>query len=902
MRSVAVAATLLVCAPLHAGLKVGDAHGRIVPNATVTILLDSKNQAAAVFGDEPVVHRTDAAGTVPVSVPRVDGAMVVVDHERYAPATLAVDTARPLTSITLQEGITLGGRITGDGATPLAGTVCAIRTVTTRRNGATFEVKRCADVDAAGAWTLQALPAGPQRLEIAVPAYLPLTKTIALPGESWSGALENGLRALVHVEDAAGRPAAGATVTCDGAVPATTDARGVARVAVSRSGAKCRALASEGAESPSIAIDAPSTARQTLRLQPVRVVTGILVADDESATPAPRFTLLGKLGDFGQSGTRVEPLHGREGAFRIRVPDDAPHALRLEAPGMLSLTTGWFALPPGGGTTDLGVLVLRRGAGLRGRVVHAATQEPLAGAVVSLEAQGRARIVLGAFGKSATVTDSDGSFTVAGLGVGSYRMRVHWADLPPFETAIDLLEETIRTSAPIALHPGVRVSGRVSRGDGEPLGAARVELVPSRLFDTEPVASVHTAADGAFGPLAVAPGAYRLLVRGDDVLSDQEIDVPADGESLAVDVRIRSTRLLAIVRENGVPVTGGEVLLQRAADLRGGLGVAVARNPRVGRQYWSGRSESLFAATVGPAGTFRMSDVPAGRMVLEYYGTSGQRVTRTIDIPDEPDATITVDIDGWVLQGRIDGDIDSDFAARVELVDAHGNAVFAGPADATGTFAIAPLASGTYTLVASAEGYRSSDPLSVVIGNEAPQPVQLRLTKAADATLDLELQREGEAPAGGVAVAIVDAVGRQLRAFPTWPDGRLHVTGLPPGKVHVIWSDPLSGVGTSPPIQLRSGIQHLRMVLEPGKDLIARCEGVHCSGARLGALAFMTEHGIDLAPFLQRMGSVVYSDDGVAYLGRLAPGTYGVRSGSDTSFRLNLGSGPGEVDLFLTRR
>ena len=122
--------------------------------------------------------------------------------------------------------------------------------------------------------------------------------------------------------------------------------------------------------------------------------------------------------------------------------------------------------------------------------------------------------------------------------------------------------------------------------------------------------------------------------------------------------------------------------------------------------------------------------------------------------------------------------------------------------------------------------------------------------------------------------------------------------------MHLIWSDPLAGVGMSAPIELRSGQQDYTLQLTPGKDLVVRCEALDCSGARLGSFAFTSEHGIDLAPFLQRMGSVVYSDRGAAYLGRLAPGKYGVTATAG-AFRLNehldLGSGPGEVDLFLKK-
>lgn len=907
MRTAAAAVFALLAVPMSAGVKVVDSAGRPVPGATVTILLESGNQAAQVFGDEPLVHRTDDQGLLPFDLPRAGGALVVVDHERYAPAMLALDGAQPPPAIRLQEGLTLSGGVGGDGHMPLGpGKVCAIRTVSTRKSGETFEVRRCALVAADGTWTLSALPEGTQRLEIGVPAYLPLSEAITLPALPWSRNLDAGLRAFVQVEDAAGRPAAGATVECDGAVPVVTDPRGGAWTAVSSSGSKCRAFAVDGAESSPVEIEVPSAARQTLRLKRARSATAKLITDDGSEPAPPRFILLGRIRDVGQSSTRVEPVSQKNGAFRIRLPDDEPHAVRVETPGMLPLTTDWFTLPPGGGTADLGVLLLRRGAGVRGQVVHASTQAPLAGAVVSLEAQGRARIILGRLGKTSTLTDSDGSFIVGGVPIGSYRMRVTWRDLPASETVIDLREENVLTAGTVALHPGVRVAGHVARGDREPLSAARVDFIPSRFYDTEAVASAHTTAEGTFGPVTIAPGTYRLLVRTDDVLADQEIVVPTGEDSFEVDVRIQSTRLTALVREAGVPVPGGEVLLQRSADLRGSLGVAVARNPRVGTQFWSGRSSSPLTATVNDAGVFSIDGVPAGRLVLQYFGREGESIIRTLDVPDEPEATLSIDIDGWNVLGRVDDAVtETGLAARVEMVDANGTSVFQGSTQPTGEFSVDRLAPGIYDVVVSAEGYQTNDPVRVVVGDGAPPPVHVRLTRAADATLDVIVKRDGAIPAAGVAVSIVDAVGRQLRAFPTLADGKLHTTGLSAGTVYLIWSDPLAGVGMSAPIHLRSGPQEANVHLEPGKDLVVRCEASDCSGARLGSLAFTSEHGIDLAPFFQRMGAVVYSDRGSAYLGRLAPGRYDVAASAGAfqlSQDLELGSGPGEVALFLTRR
>lgn len=905
MRSAAVAVFALLAVPIAAGVKIVDAAGSPVPGATVTILLESNDDAAEVLGDEPLVHTTDDRGRLAFELPRVDGATAVVDHERFAPEIVKLDSETARASVVLQEGITLKGRLTGDGSTPAGpGTVCAIQPVSTRKNGETFEVRRCAAVAADGMWTLRALRSGTQRLDIRVPGYLPSLTAITLPSEPWSGRLEAGERVRLQVEDAAGRVAAGATIECGGAVPVTTDARGTAWIAIASGGSKCRALGADDSESPFVEIAPSSKALATLRLRQVRTATARLMTNDGSDPLAPRLTLLGRIDDIGQSSTRVESMASNAETFRVRLPVEGPHAIRIEAPGMLPLTTDWFTLPAEGGTADLGVLILRRGAGVRGRVVDAATQAPLAGAVVSLEAQGRARIVLGRFGKTSAMTDSDGSFTVSGVGIGSYRMRVAWRDLPPRDTAVDLLEENVLSLDTIALHRGVRVSGNVFRSDREPLADARVELIPSRLYDeTEPVASATTSSDGAFGSIVIAPGTYRLLVRAGDLLFDQEIAIRDDNDATNVDVHIRSARLTGVIRERGVPLTGGEVLLQRPDT--GNLGVVVARNLRTSKQLWSGRSESSFEATVDGAGVFLIDNVPSGRMLLEYFGRSGERARRSIDVPDQKEASLVVDVDGWSLQGRVDdAQSETGLSATVNLVGSDGTAIYRGPTDVSGDFASDRLAAGTYTLVASADGYRTSDPVRVVVGNEAPPPTRIRLAKAEDAALDIVVTRDGSIPAAGVALSIVDVVGRQLRASPTLVDGKLPVPGLSAGTVHIIWSDPLAGVGISPPIRLEPGQQKVSLALQPAKDLIVRCEASDCSGARLGTLALTSEHGIDLAPFLQRGGAVVYSENGTAHLGRLAPGTYRVTASSGAlrlQQELKLPSGPGEVDLFLTR-
>lgn len=900
-----VTSVALLTAPLPArgNTRVVDENGRPVEGAKVTIVLPATDSASALFGRPRVAAASDERGGLPFSLPRVKGAIVVVDHERYAPEVIDAD---PLpTLITLRKGATIGGRLFGDGErAPWPGDVCAIWTLASDENERGLDIRRCAGVAADGTWLLEALPSANVRLEIKVPMYLPLTTSIAVPGKPWEGQLEAGLRALLHIEDPRGRPAAGASVECTGAAPSTSDSLGNAWIAVPGSPSTCTASTLD-AVSSSTAIHAPQAEAQTLRLRRTSHVTGAIVGEDGEKLLMPRFFLLEEIADVGRRAIHVEPTSHVGGTFRIRLPDGGRHAVRVEAPGSLPLTTEWFAASPGE-TVDLGVLVIRRGAGIRGQLVDAQTGKPLAGAVVKLEPQGSARIVLGSLGRASAVTDGDGHFTVAGLMVASYRARIEWESFAPAEFVVDLFREEIVGVGSVALRPGVRISGKIERYDGLPLSGARIELVPSNAQDAEPQVSTTTASGGTFGPVVSAPCSCRLLLYAPDLLWDQEIEVRADRPSERLEVRIRSARLTGRVIDRGVPVSGGEVVLQRVAGRKGGLGVAMARNPRSGRQLWAGRVETPLNGVVDAQGIFSVDDVPAERMIVEYFGRSGEWASRAVDVPDKPEVSVTIAIDGWDLKGRlIDRETGTGLTGTVELLDPDGVAMSRASSGPFGEFRIQRVRPGDYRMTATADGYRMTDTLHVRIGNEAPPTADVRMTRAAEATLDLVLNRDAATPASGVAVVIVDSTGRQLRALPTLLDGNLHVSGLPPGVVHVIWSDPLAGVGLSPPIVLASGPQKVSMQIVPGKDLVLHCEAGECSGARVGWLSIRDRSGIDIVPFLLRSGALVYSESAKAHVGRLAPGTYDVTAASG-ELRLKksveVGNGPGEVDLFLERQ
>jgi len=883
--------------------RVIDQAGQPIKDAVVTLVFQSGDEASAVFGNHRLTAQTDMRGAVPFTLPRAKSAVMLIDHPEYAPLLLRFGNGAS-GNVTLRAGRRIRGRVTGDGIYPPGpGRVCATWTADPE---AKLEARRCAGVAADGTWLLGALPEATLHIEVKVPAYLPLTASTQAAEAEWSGQLEPGARVAVHVEDSKGRPTAGARVECTGAVAAVTGSGGESVVSLAGAASPCQAFAADDSEvSDSVLVDPHAAKPQVLRMKRGAFVTATLLADDGTRLSAPRFVLIEDWKDLGRGSVTIEPLSYSGSKFRILVPANERRALRIENATTLPLTSDWFQAASGQ-TVDLGVLVLRRGGGVQGQLIDGVSGKPMRGAMVTLEPQGMARVIFGKLGRGSAVSDDDGRFTVTGLPVASYRARIDCEGFAPSEWVVDLIHEQVVDIGLKSIYPGVRFTGKVERSEGTPLAGAQIRLLPEHAVDGEPTTSFETSGDGTWRPVTVSPGRYRMLVYAPDLLLDQEIDLRADGDSSNVGIRVGLASLNGVILRDGVPIAGGELLVDQASSRTGYSGVAVARNASSGAQLWVRRQPAVVTASVDPNGRFTVPDVGAGRVVIDVFGGSSEHVTRTLEIPKDRQASVRIDLAGFELSGRIvDTETGGGLAGAVEVIDREGIRVASQECGESGAFVIRGLEPGTYSVGARAPGYTMTTVAQVRLENAALPPVEVPMKRAVEAGLDVVIQREPAIPAAGVSMAVLDDMGRQVRAVPTRLDGSVSLSHLPVGKVYVVTTDPLFGVGVSPPIALHSGSQSAGVTVEAGKDVVLRCEGFDCAGEKIGTMKIATRSGIDVASFLLRSDAIVYSNDGTANIGRLAPGTYDITFGPAAHplhTALEIGRGPGEVQLTVPAR
>lgn len=906
-RATLLALGLISAEVATAEVRVVDGRGSPIAGAKVAVFLptDSTDPRGALA---PIQGESDPEGRLPFALPRVPGGVAVVEAADFAPKLWRLDAGAPWSRLELSPGVEQEGTLVGDGVAPSGPVqICAVWRPLPVELGQRFAVRRCTVADASGTWKLGGLPASEVTLEAEVPGYLPFRLVLNVPAVPQRSSLDPGKRAWILVRTAQGVPVAGATVRCGGAVTVVTGARGEVQVALPATLTECTAAQSDAGTSAPTAIQAPQAEAQILRLADHGGIRGAVIGDDGSTPVEVQFELVEEFeGGGGQRTFPVQPEVLPEGRFLLRVPRTGNFALRIRASGWRTEAIDWLAVGPAQ-PVDLGTIVLRRGAGVRGTVLDARTSQPIAGAVVHVRPAGRGRLLLGAGAETRTLTDDRGSFIAAGLPVGRFVVEIQSGNLAPSFADVDLDDEVVVDLYERYLHPFVQVSGTVERTSGEAVASARVELVHSLQRDAEAVASASTDSEGRFA-LRVGPGAYRALVSGERLLLDQEMEIPAGEDHFELDMRLRRTHLSGIVTESGGPIGGGELVLRPVVDLTSSLGVVLVKGKGSGAERWAGRSESPMTVPVDVDGTFSIEDAPTGRLRAAYFGLEGRQALRILDVADDREVSVVLDIGGQQVEGAVvDQSSRTGIAATVELVDADAQSIASATCQSDGSFRLNGVPAGEYHLVVEARGFRLADPSAIVTisgGAAGAPPLLVELVASGGANLHVAAQRSNGSRAAGTPLVMVDETGQSVRALPTDGRGTLGLSELPRGRFALVWSDALGGTGAGEPFELRSGSRDIDLEIGRGRDLIVHCQGTDCAGARLPWMAILTDRGIDLSPYLLRSPAIAFSEDGEARVGRLAPGSYRVvamAAGRRLEKALEVSSGPGEVELAVPR-
>jgi Carboxypeptidase regulatory-like domain len=527
--------------------------------------------------------------TADLGVLRVRGGesiRVVVQDDSGRPVPQAKVTARGSAGIVL----TVAGTTGDDGAVDLSGIP----------KNATIGI----DVKAKGF-----LPARESGLELdAGPFVVRLARGASISGK---------------VRDADGGPIQGARVSLtaernEAPVSATADADGAFELEGVDDG-QWRVMATAAGFAPSEAAtvelrDHRPVSGLTLTLAPTHGIYGRVV--DSGATPAAGARVrLVESRDRDDAAPIAEALTGADGAFQLQAAAPPDSWLVATKPG-----SGPCALraPDEAARAGEVVLALTEPAAL---IVHLAKGARTTRNLVVKDGAGIGRAV-------AVAGMTEFSFADLAPGRGSARLAGstdHDVALAPRETA------------DVTLEAAAAVEGRVSF-EGNPAARARVQVVEvstdgSRLNEG---GGSFTDERGRYRIDGFAGGSYRIVAVGEDGRAEAEFNV-ADGETAAVDLALRSVRLVVTVVDGATekPVAGISVSAAPGGKTCNSMmGTSSSGDPGdLGFEVLVGSNGCLSSQT-NAAGLARLSLATPGSYDLSIGDTSYEPWTQSVAIGD----------------------------------------------------------------------------------------------------------------------------------------------------------------------------------------------------------------------------------------------------------------------------
>jgi protocatechuate 3,4-dioxygenase beta subunit len=161
-----------------------------------------------------------------------------------------------------------------------------------------------------------------------------------------------------------------------------------------------------------------------------------------------------------------------DGTYRLEGLPNATYEVTASAPRHSSVTKTGIVVHPGEETTGVDFQLPGEPGEIKGRVVDAVTKEGIREALVE--------VLSGNNVVKTAITDGEGYFIVEEVPVGTYAVRASVSGYKP-NTVTGVQVKTAETTdvGAIELSPAQpgRISGRVTRADGTPVGGATVEVV-----------------------------------------------------------------------------------------------------------------------------------------------------------------------------------------------------------------------------------------------------------------------------------------------------------------------------------------------------------------------------------------------------------------------------------------
>jgi protocatechuate 3,4-dioxygenase beta subunit/5-hydroxyisourate hydrolase-like protein (transthyretin family) len=663
-------------------------------------------------------------------------------------------------------------------------------------------------------------PEGARVFIVRAPGFVPVNRVQLDSKTVEKISLQRGGTIAGTIVDAEGKPAAGLVVTAED-VAALSDAQGKFRLAGVPAGShRVQALGKEdfAARKDGVRVRKGEETTAALALKRGLAISGTVIEEaTRRPVPGARISAYPSTG-FGNFGRRrAERVVRADSRGRFRLPGLAPSRYAVEAVRDGYLTASIAGVNAGAAAASN--LALRKAATISGRVTDEKGQ-PIAGARVRIAREmGLRRMLRGAMSNPASlmggqgvVTASDGAFRLRGLepekNISLEATKTGYATARKPGLSIKA-GDAVRDVA-LIVRKGIEARGKVVDAQAQPvagveiravhreegaMGGARMQMRLMGMNADRPDAV--TGADGAFLLKGLEEGQYSLTVTRDGYARKTvpSLEVKAAAENVWPPVTLAAGAPIAgTVRDSaGGPVSGTQLF---AIDIANGT-----------------RPQN---ATSDADGRFRLDGFTAERPILVNISAPGFATQQKNVTPPVSDLAIVMKNAGSV-RGRVE-DADTkkpvtDFTVarsggrgmgggiQIAIGGRAGNEQTFQSDD--GTFELADVPAGKWTIRGSAAGYRAAEVSGVDVGEgETKDGVVLSLRRGGGLSGRISDLRgaavanaavawhPAESQGGAMGAMVARAMGGAGGSTTSDADGRFQFDGLPEGRITVTATHP----------------------------------------------------------------------------------------------------------------